>query len=62
MDIGVRFWNPQSNKVEARYLGSAFLSSTRSNDLINGMKQCFTANPALLKKIAQCSLDGPAVN
>lgn len=62
MDVGVRFWNERTNKVEARYVGSAFLSSTRSNDLVNGMKQCFFANPGLLKKVIQCSINGPAVN
>ncbi|XP_065083283.1 uncharacterized protein LOC135705464 [Ochlerotatus camptorhynchus] len=63
MDIGVRFWNPATNQeVEARYIGSAFLSSTRSNDLVNSVKSCFYEKPELLKNVIQCSMDGPAVN
>ena len=40
MDVSVRFWNENKEQVECRYIGSAFLDSSRAVDLLNGLKQC----------------------
>lgn len=62
MDICVRFWNKESNLVDTRYVGSAFLSSTRAVDLLNALKSCFKSEPTIILKIVQMSMDGPHVN
>lgn len=62
MDISARYWNENKGLVESRYVGSAFLSSTRATDLIAGLKKCFEEDPSSLKKIIQISMDGPNVN
>lgn len=62
LDVGIRFWSAEKNQVEVAYVGSAFLSSTRSADLSEGLKSCFSPNPALIPRICQISMDGPNVN
>ncbi|XP_041775449.1 uncharacterized protein LOC121595491 [Anopheles merus] len=62
MDVSVRFWNENKEQVECRYIGSAFLDSSRAVDLLNGLKQCTERKPALLNNVIQLSMDGPNVN
>lgn len=62
MDISVGFWNPDKQEVQRRYVGSAFLTSTRAEDLLSGIKTCFEANPKILQRMSQLSMDGPNVN
>ncbi|XP_062564961.1 uncharacterized protein LOC134227461 [Armigeres subalbatus] len=65
MDIGVRFWNRISGQVESRYLGSAFLSSTKAKDLVDGIKERFSSiiwitqeNDSVVYGRAQRKLEG----
>ncbi|XP_062554102.1 uncharacterized protein LOC134219395 [Armigeres subalbatus] len=62
MDISVRYYDEMKHGVQSSYVGSAFLSSTRANDLLVGLKECFKAQPGVMKKIVQISMDGPNVN
>ncbi|XP_055551549.1 uncharacterized protein LOC129733946 [Wyeomyia smithii] len=62
MDIVVRYWCTQKNEVVSRYVGSAFLTSTRAKDLLQGLKIQFNENPSVLNNIIQISMDGPNVN
>ena len=60
MDIKIRYWSLESNKVETRYFGSAFLGHTRAVDLLQAFKtQLSDLN---LKNLMQISMDGPNVN
>ena len=60
MDLTIRFWDADQQKIVNRYLGSKFLGHTTSNDLI----LAFNEGTALLKKekIIQIGMDGPNSN
>ncbi|XP_063230592.1 uncharacterized protein LOC134535429 [Bacillus rossius redtenbacheri] len=60
MDIHVRFWDEELNMVQSRYFTSVFLSSTRAQDLLKGLKNVLGHEN--LRKIIQVSMDGPSVN
>lgn len=60
MDISLRFWNKQTNKVSSRYFNSVFLERTTANDLLNGLKNGLDG--LNLDCILQLSMDGPNVN
>lgn len=60
MDLNVRYWCGKDNEVKTRYLNSAFLGRSCSNDLIKAFKDA--VNPLDLKKLLQLSMDGPNVN
>lgn len=62
MDVSVRFWDDVKDTVTSRYLGSAFLSSTTAQDLLDGLKKCMKQNSSMICKITQVSMDGPNVN
>ena len=60
MDIHVRYWNEDENKVTVQYWTSLFLSHTRCDDIVaafhNGLNELEETN-----KI-QISMDGPNTN
>lgn len=62
MDVCVRFWDADKDKVASRYLGSAFLSSSTAQDLLRGLKECLQQKSKIISKITQVSMDGPHVN
>ena len=39
MDICLRFWNDETNKVEDRYLDSEFLGHTNNQDLHDSLQE-----------------------
>ncbi|XP_048580627.1 uncharacterized protein LOC116610226 [Nematostella vectensis] len=60
MDLIVRFWDVQKNKVVSRYIDSQFLGHTRAADLLQSFKLGLQKlNPA---NLVQVSMDGPNVN
>ena len=60
MDICVRLWDLNRNKVAARYFSSAFLGHTTAEDLFDGFTTVL--NNETLRKILQVSMDGPSVH
>lgn len=60
LDISIRFWNENSNEVSCRYLSSVFLTESKANDLLNGIKDGLSGLD--WRKIVQVSMDGPNVN
>lgn len=60
MDLGVRFWSSEENRVTSRFLTSAFLSHITSEDLLQAIKNNLSEEN--LKKVFQLSMDGPNVN
>jgi len=62
MDIVVRFWNDETNRVSTRYLTSAFLGHSTSVDLLNAFTTSVAGQNLNMKKMLQVSMDGPNVN
>ena len=60
MDICVRLWDSNRNKMAAMYFSSAFLGYTTAKDLYDGFTTVL--NNDILPKILQVSMDGPNVN
>lgn len=60
MDLGIRFWNTNENRVHVRFVTSVFLHNTTAEDLLKGIKTCIKETN--LQKIVQLSMDGPNVN
>ena len=60
MDICVRLWDLNRNKVAARYFSLAFLGHTTAKDLYDGFTTVL--NNDILPKILQVSMDGPSAN
>lgn len=60
MDISIRFWDDQCDKVTTRYWTSAFLGHLTANDLLQAFIDCIPND--LRCKIIQISMDGPNVN
>ena len=58
MDTIVSFW--QGSKVVSRYLDSAFLGHTKSEDLLVGLKSCISELNT--SNLVQIGMDGPNVN
>lgn len=58
MDILVRFW--RADEVVTRYLGSQFLGSAKSEDLLQALKAGIAGLD--LRKLIQIGMDGPNVN
>ena len=60
MDICLRFWNDETNKVEDRYWDSEFLGHTTHQDLHDSLQEGLRLFD--MEKMAQLSMDGPNVN
>ncbi|GBN49355.1 hypothetical protein AVEN_57100-1 [Araneus ventricosus] len=60
MDLNVRFWCLATNEVKTRYLNSAFLGRSCSEDLLAAFKEA--TKPLNLKKLFHVSMDGPNAN
>ena len=60
MDIAIRFWNPKTNSVCARYFDSSFLGHATASDILESFKAALGDLP--IGKLIQVSMDGPAVN
>lgn len=60
MDLVVRFWNNELNKVATRYLTSTFMGHTTANDILDHFISGLSMLP--LYKLLQTSMDGPNVN
>ena len=60
MDMIVRFWNSESNKVIERYCNSKFMGHATAGDMLTHLKN----EMALLipSSLVQISMDGPNVN
>ena len=60
MDVIVRFWDNEKNKVCSRYFDSNFLGHTSAQDLLKSLQSSLTTlNPMGL---IQLSMDGPSTN
>ena len=60
MDVIVRFWDNEKNKVCSRYFDSNFLGHTSAQDLLKSLPSSLTTlNPMGL---IQLSMDGPSTN
>ena len=60
MDLYLRFWDSELNKVVSRYFDSVFLGHTKAEDLLGNFKQCLlNLNMA---NLLQVSMDGPNTN
>ncbi|GBN02756.1 Kinesin-like protein unc-104 [Araneus ventricosus] len=62
MDLSIRFWNKDVNKVQTRYLTSMFLGHSTARDLLQSFKEALTQFSINSNKIIQISMDGPNVN
>ena len=60
LDIMVRFWDNEANKVVSRYWTSDFLGHATSDDLFQSIKS--NIRPLPLCDMLQMSMDGPNVN
>ena len=60
MDIIVRFWDTEKNKVLSRYLNSQFLGHTRAADLLQKFNEAL--GKLNLANLFQVSMDGPNMN
>ena len=60
MDICVRLWDSNRNKVAISYFSSAFSGHTTAKDLYDGFTTVL--NNDILPKILQVSMDRPSVN
>ena len=60
MDLNIRFWNNNLNRVESRYFDSQFLGHPTAKNLLESM----TTSLATINSInlTQLSMDGPSVN
>ena len=60
MDMIIRFWDNEKNKVGSRYFDSNFLGHTSAQDLLKSLQSLLmTLNPVGL---IQLSVDGPSTN
>ncbi|GBO45640.1 hypothetical protein AVEN_139023-1 [Araneus ventricosus] len=62
MDLSIRFWNKDVNKVQTQYLTSMFLGHSTARDLLQSFKEALTQFSINSNKIIQISMDGPNVN
>lgn len=62
METRVRNWTENKATVDSRYLGTAFLRSSRAVDLLTVMKQCTERKPVLSNNVIQLSMDDPNLN
>ena len=60
MDLIVRFWDKEKNKVSSRYLNSQFLGHTRAADLLQKFSEAL--GKLNLANLIQNSMDGPSTN
>ncbi|XP_063245001.1 uncharacterized protein LOC134546246 [Bacillus rossius redtenbacheri] len=60
MDLSVRIWDSNVNKVMCRYVTSIFLNHATAEDLLQAMKTGLEGFDMM--KIIQLSMDGPNVN
>uniref|UniRef100_A0A1I8H1V1 Dimer_Tnp_hAT domain-containing protein n=1 Tax=Macrostomum lignano TaxID=282301 RepID=A0A1I8H1V1_9PLAT len=60
MDVHVRFWDNKRHQVQSQYLGSAFLGSTKAENLLEALESVLKNLP--LSSVLQVSMDGPNVN
>ena len=60
MDLIVRFWDKEKNKVSSRYLNSQFLGHTRAADLLQKFSEAL--GKLNLANLIQVSMDGPNTN
>lgn len=60
MDVVVRFWCDETERVTERYLTSIFLLSSTAVDLLEALKEALKGLD--LNNILQISMDGPNVN
>ncbi|XP_043474328.1 uncharacterized protein LOC122506295 [Leptopilina heterotoma] len=60
MDLSIRFWCDEKNKVITKYFDSVFLGHTRAKDLLQGLKAA--VQESNISKIIQIGMDGPNVN
>ncbi|CAL4148044.1 unnamed protein product [Meganyctiphanes norvegica] len=60
MDLYLRFWDSELNKVVTRYFDSVFLGHTRSEDLLINFKECLSK--LNMANLLQISMDGPNSN
>jgi len=60
MDIGLRYWDEETNRVKGRYFTSEFLEKSEGEYLLASLKNGLFGFD--LKKVLQFSMDGPNVN
>lgn len=60
LDLHIRYWHDQENKVETRYLTSVFMGHATATDIFATFQR--SVQKLHLKKFLQISMDGPAVN
>ena len=60
MEICIRFWNKENNRVEDRYWDSQFLGHTTHQHLLDSIQEGLKVFD--MTKMVQLSMDGPNVN
>ena len=60
MDICIRFWNKENNRVEDRYRDSQFLGHTTHQHLLDSIQEGLKVFD--MTEMVQLSMDGPNVN
>ena len=60
MDLLIRFWNQETDRVEVTYLTSELLGHQRAEDLLQALEKGMAQLDN--KKMIQISMDGPNVN
>lgn len=60
IDIYIRYWDDETNKVLCQYYNSTFLGHTTAEDMLDAL--VLGLQPLDLKHIMQVSMDGPNVN
>ena len=60
MDIMIRFWSDEENKVRVRYWDSSFLGHTTHQDLLKNFNDGLAGVD--ISKLLQVSMDGPITN
>lgn len=62
MDIHIRYWDSNYQRVNTRYVTSVFMGHATADDMLSKMMDCFKINDIDKLKILQVSMDGPNVN
>lgn len=60
MDLNIRFWDAEHQRIVNRYIGSQFLGHATANDLLDHFREGTSKLDG--SKIIQISMDGPNVN
>lgn len=60
MDIYIRYWHVEDNKVITQYMTSAFIGHSTAEDMLKAFYK--STEKIDFSKLLQISMDGPSVN